>query len=77
MAQIGKEARSVPRSVRRGRPAASGNIEQAAVGSRNGATRDGQHSTLVTEARRNSSRKASVIESGIYGHRANERMRSG
>ena len=75
MAQIGKERERATLAQAR-QAASSGNIEQA-LSVLDGATRDGQHSTLVTEARQELEQKKLGDRVRDYVNRANERMRSG
>ncbi|MGH8210814.1 MAG: TonB family protein [Steroidobacteraceae bacterium] len=75
MARIGKEReRAVLAQARQA--ASSGNIEQA-LAVLDGAARQGQHSTLVTEARQELERKKFDVRVRDYVSRANDRMRSG
>jgi TonB family protein len=75
MAQIGKERERATLAQAR-QAASSGNIEQA-LSVLDGATREGQHSTLVTEARQELEQKKLSDRIRDYVNRANERMRSG
>jgi TonB family protein len=75
MAQIGKE-RERATLVQARQAASSGNIEQA-LSVLDGAAREGQHSTLVTEARQELEQKKLSERIHDYVARANERMRSG
>jgi TonB family protein len=75
MAQIGKERERATLAQAR-QAASSGNIEQA-LSVLDGATRDGQHSTLVTEARQELEQKKLSDRIRDYVNRANERMRTG
>jgi TonB family protein len=75
MAQIGKERERATLAQAR-QAASSGNIEQA-LSVLDGATREGQHSTLVTEARQELEQKKLSDRIRDYVSRANERMRSG
>ena len=75
MAQIGKERERATLAQAR-QAASSGNIEQA-LSVLDGATREGQHSTLVTEARQELEQKKLSDRIRDYVNRANERMRTG
>ena len=75
MAQIGKERERATLAQAR-QAASSGNIEQA-LSVLDGATREGQHSTLVTEARQELEQKKLGDRIRDYLNRANARMRSG
>ncbi|HEX4676828.1 MAG TPA: energy transducer TonB [Steroidobacteraceae bacterium] len=75
MAQIGKERERATLAQAR-QAASSGNIEQA-LSVLDGATREGQHSTLVTEARQELEQKKLSDRIRDYVSRANERMRTG
>jgi TonB family protein len=75
MAQIGKERERATLAQAR-QAASSGNIEQA-LSVLDGATREGQHSTLVTEARQELEQKKLSDRVRDYVNRANERMRTG
>ena len=75
MAQIGKERERATLAQAR-QAASSGNIEQA-LSVLDGATREGQPSTLVTEARQELEQKKLSDRIRDYVNRANERMRSG
>jgi TonB family protein len=75
LAQIGKEReRAVLTQARQ--DASSGNLEQA-LSVLDGAARDGQHSTLVNEARQEIQHKELDARVQDYVHRANDRMRDG
>jgi TonB family protein len=75
LAQIGKEReRAVLAQARQA--ASSGNLEQA-LSVLDGATRDGQHSNLVSEARQELEHKELDVRVQDFVGRANERMRSG
>jgi TonB family protein len=75
LAQIGKERERATLAQAR-QAASSGNIEQA-LSVLDGAARDGQHSTLVTEARQELEQKKLSDRVHDYVTRANERMRDG
>src|ERR1700722_8611642 len=75
LAQIGKERERATLAQAR-QAASSGNIEQA-LSVLDGATREGQHSTLVTEAQQELEHKKLDERVRDYVNRANERMRSG
>jgi TonB family protein len=75
LAQIGKERERATLAQAR-QAASSGNIEQA-LSVLDGAARDGQHSTLVTEARQELEQKKLTERVRDYVSRANERMRTG
>ena len=75
LAQIGKEReRAVLAQARQA--ASSGNIQQA-LSVLDGVTHDGQHSTLVSEARQELQHKEIDARVQDYVHRANDRMRDG
>jgi TonB family protein len=75
LAQIGKEReRAVLAQARQA--ASSGNLEQA-LSVLDGATREGQHSNLVSEARQELEHKKLDERVQDFVSRANERMRSG
>jgi len=75
LAQIGKEReRAVLAQARQA--ASSGNIEQA-LSVLDGATHDGEHSTLVSEARQELQHKELDARVEDFVHRANDRMRDG
>jgi TonB family protein len=75
LAQIGKEReRAVLAQARQA--ASSGNLEQA-LSVLDGAARDGQHSTLVSEARQELQHKELDARVQDFVHRANARMRDG
>ena len=75
LAQIGKERERATLAQAR-QAASSGNIEQA-LSVLDGAARDGQHSTLVTEARQELEQKKLDERVHDYVSRANDRMRTG
>jgi TonB family protein len=75
MAQIGKERERATLAQAR-QAASSGNIEQA-LSVLDGAARDGQHSTLVTEARQELEQKQFNERIRDYVNRANDSMRNG
>jgi TonB family protein len=75
LAQIGKERERATLAQAR-QAASSGNIEQA-LSVLDGAARDGQHSTLVTEARQELEHKKLDERVRDYVSHANERMRDG
>jgi TonB family protein len=75
MAQIGKERERATLAQAR-QAASSGNIEQA-LSVLDGATREGQHSTLVTAARQELEQKKLDERVRDYVNRANDRMRTG
>jgi TonB family protein len=75
LAQIGKERERATLAQAR-QAASSGNIEQA-LSVLDGAARDGQHSTLVTEVRQELEQKKLDERVHDYVSRANDRMRSG
>jgi TonB family protein len=75
LAQIGKERERATLAQAR-QAASSGNIEQA-LSVLDGATRDGQHSTLVTEARQELEHKKLDERVHDYVLRANDRMHDG
>ena len=75
LAQIGKERERATLAQAR-QAASSGNIEQA-LSVLDGAARDGQHSTLVTEARQELEQKKLDERVHDYVSHANDRMRTG
>lgn len=75
LAQIGKERERAMLAQAR-QAASSGNIEQA-LSVLDGAAHDGQHSTLVSEARQELQHKEIDARVQDYVHRANDRMRDG
>jgi TonB family protein len=75
LAQIGKERERATLAQAR-QAASSGNIEQA-ISVLDGAARDGQHSTLVTEARQELEQKKLDERVHDYVSHANDRMRTG
>ena len=75
LAQIGKERERATLAQAR-QAASSGNIEQA-LSVLDGAARDGQHSTLVTEARQELEHKKLDERVRDYVNRANDRLHDG